>query len=135
MRLARKAARHSQQVSVWVTCGLGAGAGRYNGLACGPRKPISASCPCAQWTAAHDLIVEVLYQPTDHHTHKKNHVRRYLGYGAVDAGVALDCATDRATLWAVGNLQREQSHTFSVPLPAIMSGKAQLHGLATTVAW
>jgi subtilase family protein len=90
---------------------------------------------CASWTPAHELIVDVLCQATDHHTHKKNHVRRYLGYGAVDAGVALDCATDRATLWAVGSLQREQAHTFSVPLPEIMSGKAQLHQISTTVAW
>lgn len=90
---------------------------------------------CARWTPAHNLIVEVLCQPTDHHTLKKNQVRRYLGYGAVDADVVLDCATDRATLWAVGSLQKEESHTFSVPLPAVMAGKPQLHEISMTAAW
>jgi len=90
---------------------------------------------CAQWTSAHSLIVEELCQINDHHTRKRNQIRRYLGYGAVDGNIALDCTADRATLWAVGNLATEQSHTFSVPLPAIMSGRAQFHELAATVAW
>jgi hypothetical protein len=91
---------------------------------------------CARWTPAHDLIVEIL-GPADkkHHVRQKDNVRRYLGYGAVDVGMVLDCATDRPTLWAVGRLQKEQSHTFSVPLPAVMSGKPQLHELSATVAW
>jgi hypothetical protein len=66
---------------------------------------------------------------------QKDNVRRYLGYGAVDADIVLDCADDRATLWAVGNLQKGESHTFWVPLPAVMSGKAQLHELSATIAW
>lgn len=90
----------------------------------------------ARWTSARDLIIEVL-GPADakQNVRQKDNVRRYLGYGAVDADAVLDCATDRATLWAVGSLQKEQSNTFSVPLPAVMSGKPQLHGLSATVAW
>jgi hypothetical protein len=90
----------------------------------------------ARWTPAADLIVEIL-GPADSklHVRQKDNIRRYLGYGSVDASMVLDCATDRATLWAVGNLQKEQSHTFFVPLPAIMSGKAQLHELLATLAW
>jgi hypothetical protein len=90
----------------------------------------------ARWTLARDLIIETL-GPIDNkqHVRQKDNVRRYLGYGAVDAGTVLDCAADRATLWAVGGLQKGQSHTFSVPLPAVMSGKAQLHELSATVAW
>ena len=91
---------------------------------------------CARWTSARKLIVDTL-GPADNkqHVRQKDNVRRYLGYGAVDAGMMLDCAADRATLWAVGSLQKGQSHTFSVPLPAIMSGKAQLHELSATIAW
>jgi hypothetical protein len=91
---------------------------------------------CARWTPARDLIVEIL-GPADnkHHIRQKDNVRRYLGYGAVDVSMVLDCAADRATLWAVGLLNREQSHTFPVPLPAVMSGKPQLHALSATVAW
>jgi Subtilase family len=91
---------------------------------------------CARWTAARDLIVEIL-GPADGklHIQQKDNVRRYLGYGAVDAATVLECATDRATLWAVGRLVKEQSHTFTVPLPVLMSGKAQPHEISTTVAW
>ena len=91
---------------------------------------------CARWTPARDLIVEIL-GPADgkFHVRQKDNVRRYLGYGAVEAGMALDCTNDRATLWAVGRLVKEQSHTFAVPLPAAMSGRAQPHEIATTVAW
>lgn len=91
---------------------------------------------CARWTPASDLIVEILGPPNNkQHVRQKDNVRRYLGYGAVDIGTVLDCATDRATLWAVGRLEKEQSHTFSVPLPAVMSGKAEPHAISATVAW
>jgi hypothetical protein len=91
---------------------------------------------CARWTPARDLIVEIL-GPADNklNVRQKDNVRRYLGYGAVDADRVLDCANDRATLWAVGQLTKEQSHTFAVPLPVVMSGKARLHEISTTVAW
>ncbi len=91
---------------------------------------------CARWTPASDLIIEIL-GPSDNklHVRQKDNVRCYLGYGAVDAGMVLECATDRATLWAVGRLQKEESDTFLVPLPAVMSGKAQLHEFSATVAW
>jgi hypothetical protein len=85
---------------------------------------------CARWTEARDLIIEILGPPqANQHVRQKDNVRRYLGYGAIDGGIILNCATDRATLWAVGTLAREQGHNFSLPLPAAMSGKAQLHEL------
>ena len=91
---------------------------------------------CARWTEARDLIIEVL-GPADsqQHVRQKDNVRRYLGYGAIEAGMVLNCALDRATLWGVGNLARESAHRFQVPLPAVLTGKAQLHELATTVSW
>lgn len=91
---------------------------------------------CARWTSARDLIVEIL-GPADgkQHVRQKDNVRRYLGYGAIDPNIVLDCASDRATLWAVGRLQKEESHSFSVPLPTVMSGKPQPHEFSATLAW
>jgi hypothetical protein len=91
---------------------------------------------CANWTDARDLIIEVL-GPSDpkQHVRQKDNVRRYLGYGAIDSKIVLSCAADRATLWAVGNLARDRGHTFSIPLPAALSGKAQSHELSATVSW
>ena len=93
---------------------------------------------CARWTSAHDLIVEVL-GPADkkQHVRQKDNVRRYLGYGAVDVGMVLDCATDRATLWAVGRLQKGTISTPSQcrypPLCPVsrnsMSFRRRWHGL------
>jgi hypothetical protein len=91
---------------------------------------------CARWTDARDLIIEILGPPQpNQHVRQKDNVRRYLGYGAIDGNIILNCAADRATLWAVGGLAREQGHNFTIPLPAAMSGKAQLHELAATVSW
>ena len=91
---------------------------------------------CTRWTEARDLIIEILGPPqANQHVRQKDNVRRYIGYGAIDGGIILNCAADRATLWAVGNLAREQGHNFSLPLPAAMSGRAQLHELAATLSW
>jgi Subtilase family len=91
---------------------------------------------CARWTTARDLIVEVIGPPdAKQHVRQKDNVRRYLGYGAIDANVVLSCALDRATLWAVGNLARDQGHVFFLPLPVAISGKAQPHELSVTVSW
>lgn len=90
----------------------------------------------ARWTIASDLIVEIL-GPDDprQHVRRRDNVRRYLGFGAVDAGIVLACTQDRATLWAVGRLARERGHKFALPLPVVMSGKARPHEIAATVAW
>ena len=91
---------------------------------------------CARWTQARDLIIEIL-GPADNklHVRQKDNVRRYLGYGAIDASIVLECTQDRATLWAVGQLQREESYTFAIPLPPELSAKARFHEVYATVAW
>lgn len=91
---------------------------------------------CAQWTQARDLIVDVL-GPSDpmQNVRQKDNVRRYLGFGAVNGEMALHCAADAATMWAVGTLQRDRGHKFALPLPLSMSGKAQPHEIASTVSW
>lgn len=91
---------------------------------------------CARWTDARDIILEII-GPSDpkQHVRQKDNVRRYLGYGAIDRDVILNCAADRATLWSVGRLNRDQGHVYSLPLPASIAGKAQPHEISTTVAW
>lgn len=91
---------------------------------------------CAQWTQARDFIIDVL-GPSDpkQHVRQKDNVRRYLGFGAISGEMALHCAADTATMWAVGTLQRDRGHKFALPLPLSMSGKAQPHEIASTVSW
>lgn len=90
----------------------------------------------ARWTQARDLLVEIL-GPADNRQHyrQKDNVRRYLGFGAYDPELVINCAEDRATLWAVGTLNADKGRRFRIPWPAIMSGKAIPHGLRATLAW
>lgn len=90
----------------------------------------------ARWTEARDLLIEIL-GPADNKQHyrQKDNVRRYIGFGAYDPQRILNCADDRATLWAVGTLSSDQGKRFRIPWPAAMSGKAQPHGLSATLAW
>lgn len=70
-----------------------------------------------------------------HHSHIKDNIRRFLGFGYVDADDAIACAEDRATFWAVGQLSPERVSTVRVPVPAIMAGQARPHSLSATLAW
>jgi len=65
---------------------------------------------------------------------QKDNIRRFLGYGSVDADDAVACAGDRATFFATGSLQRDRT-TIAVPVPLAISGQARPHALTATLAW
>jgi hypothetical protein len=90
----------------------------------------------ARWTEARELLIEIL-GPADNQQHyrQKDNVRRYLGFGAYDPELIINCADDRATLWAVGALASDDGRRFRIPWPGAMSGKAQPHRLSATLAW
>ena len=90
----------------------------------------------ARWTNARDLLIEVLGPTEGKYSYRqKDNVRRYIGYGAYDPELMINCADDRATLWAVGTLVADQGRRFHIPWPAVMIAKAQSHGLSATLAW
>lgn len=90
----------------------------------------------ARWTNARDLLIEVLGPPEGKYSYRqKDNVRRYIGYGAYDPELMINCADDRATLWAVGTLTADQGRRFRIPWPATMTAKAQPHGVSATLAW
>lgn len=66
---------------------------------------------------------------------QKDNIRRFIGFGCIDASDAVACAADRATFFATGRLQRDRSVTIAVPVPLAMAGKAQSHSLSATLAW
>lgn len=70
-----------------------------------------------------------------HHVHQKDNIRRFLGYGVVEADDAVACASDRATFWAAGMLERDKVADVSVPVPSAISGQARPHALFATLAW
>ena len=90
----------------------------------------------AEWTHARDLLVEVLGPlGAKFHYRQKDNVRRYLGYGALEPEKIINCATDCATLWAVGTITSNQGKRFQIPWPSAMSGKAIPHGISATLSW
>ena len=66
---------------------------------------------------------------------QKDNIRRFIGFGTVDAADAVACAADRATFFATGSLRRDRSVTIAVPVPLTMGGKARPHSLSATLAW
>lgn len=91
----------------------------------------------AQWPqVSADLIREVM-GPADRkqHARQKDNIRRFLGYGIVDAEAATACAGDRATFWATGEITENQVMHIPIPIPRAMANKAQPHALVATTAW
>lgn len=66
---------------------------------------------------------------------QKDNIRRFIGFGCVDAPVAVACAADRATFFVTGRLNRDRCVTVDVPVPLSMGGKARPHSLSATLAW
>ncbi|MTE02170.1 S8 family serine peptidase [Paracoccus sp. YIM 132242] len=66
---------------------------------------------------------------------QKDNIRRFLGYGYVDADDAVACAADRATFFATGLLGANRIASIDVPVPVAIGGKARPHNLSATVAW
>ncbi|HEY1720345.1 MAG TPA: S8 family peptidase [Magnetospirillaceae bacterium] len=90
----------------------------------------------ARWTHAHLLLTEILGPYGSHQSYRrKDNVRRYLGFGAYNPDLAINCADDRATLWGVGTINADEGRRFQIPWPDAMSGKPQPHGFFATLAW
>lgn len=66
---------------------------------------------------------------------QKDNIRRFIGFGCVDANDAVACASDRATFFATGRLARDRGVTVKVPVPVAIGGQARPHSLSATLAW
>lgn len=66
---------------------------------------------------------------------QKDNIRRFLGFGSVEAEDAVACAADRATFFATGTLQRDKTAVIEVPVPMVIGGKARPHLVSATLAW
>lgn len=91
----------------------------------------------AKWPDAAASLIRTTIGPADgrQHVRQKDNIRRFLGFGIVDATNAVACAGDRATFWATGLLHADMIANVSVPIPVAMAGQARPHALAATLAW
>ncbi|NUP74405.1 MAG: S8 family peptidase [Sinomonas sp.] len=58
-----------------------------------------------------------------------------LGYGALDLTRLGNAATNRAVLIAGGSIEREQRHTYQVPLPSSLRARRDWHRVTVTLAY
>lgn len=91
----------------------------------------------AKWPSDTASFIKTTVGPPNgrQHVQQKDNIRRFLGYGYVDADDAVACAADRATFWATGILDEKKRVTITVPVPVVLSGKARPHALTATLAW
>lgn len=91
----------------------------------------------AVWDERTAALIKETVGPTDgrQHVKQKDNIRRFLGYGSYELDQAVSCASDRATFWASGEIDSEQTVPVSVPIPSAYGGKAQFHSISATLAW
>lgn len=91
----------------------------------------------ARWPEDTAELIKSTLGPSDNkqHVQQKDNIRRFLGYGMVDADAAIACADDRATFWAVGELSGEELVRVPVPVPMAIHGQAKPHEVSATLAW
>lgn len=91
----------------------------------------------AQWPQATASMIRDVIGPADgrQHVRQKDNIRRFLGYGIIDAEAATACAGDRATFWATGEIAANQVMHVPIPIPLAMANKALPHALIATTAW
>jgi hypothetical protein len=89
----------------------------------------------ATWGDAGERLDEA-FGPAGHaHLRHRDNIARFLGYGRPEIERVLDCAAERATLFAYGDLARDYQDEFDIPLPPSIEGSTQLRRLTTTLAW
>lgn len=91
----------------------------------------------SKWPHEAAALIRATIGPPEgqYHARQKDNIRRFLGFGFVDAEDAVACAADRATFWATGLLQPDKIAIVSVPVPRAIGGQARDHALSATLAW
>jgi len=90
----------------------------------------------ARWSDNGDLLKEIC-GPEDRHRHveRADNCARFVGYGAPDIDVVLECSANRATLVGYGSLQTDTAYSYLIPLPACLERVTDPRSLSITLAW
>jgi hypothetical protein len=112
----------------------------FTSLSCAHRATLVKALlvhTASSWPSTTVALIKQVLGPVDNkkHVRQKDNVRRFLGYGVADPELAIACANDRATFWAVGSLSQDQVVEIRVPIPICINGQAKLHSLIATLAW
>jgi hypothetical protein len=83
------------------------------------------------WTDAADFLRRNLDLGQDF----RDHIARYMGYGAVRLERVLGCEENRVTVISAGRIGDGEGHLYDLPLPPSLSGLVGLRRLVLSLAW
>jgi hypothetical protein len=85
----------------------------------------------SSWTEAVDALRQSLQLGSDF----RDHIARYLGYGAVRLERVLGCENHRVTVISATEIADGEGHLYELPLPPSLSGVVGVRRLTVTLAW
>jgi len=88
----------------------------------------------ASWGPAFNSLRTALSTPATAGNFRE-HVARYLGYGVAAPDRVMSCTEQRATLIRADRIEADESHTYDIPLPPSLSGRAEWRRLTISLAW
>ena len=83
------------------------------------------------WTDAAEFLQDALVLGDDH----RDHVARYLGYGAVRLEPVLGCTASRVTVISASSIRDGEGHLYDLPLPPSLSGIIGVRRLVISLSW
>lgn len=86
------------------------------------------------WGEIEEKLREIL-QTADNGRQMRSLISRWLGYGVPDSNRVMECTAQRATLLGFGQLEDEEAHMFTLPLPASLGARREWRRLTATLAW
>lgn len=85
----------------------------------------------SSWTEAADALRQSLQLGDDF----RDHIARYLGYGAVRLERVLGCENHRITVISATEIGDGEGHLYELPLPPSLSGIVGVRRLTVTLGW
>jgi hypothetical protein len=84
------------------------------------------------WTEAAEALKQSLQLDNDDF---RDHVARYLGYGAVRLERVLGCEANRVTVISATEIGDDEGHLYELPLPPSLSGIVGVRRVTVSLAW
>jgi hypothetical protein len=85
----------------------------------------------SSWTEAADAMQQFLQLGRDY----RDHIARYLGYGAVQLERVLGCENHRVTVISASEIGDGEGHVYELPLPPSLSGIVGIRRITVSLAW
>jgi hypothetical protein len=85
----------------------------------------------SEWTEAAATLKQTLNFGRDY----RDHIARYLGYGAVQLEKVLGCEDHRVTVLSAAEIGDGEGHLYKLPLPPSLSGIVGVRRLTYSLSW